>query len=276
MTPPEEMRTRLQAAGLGRLAEGLAALARPAIRLVPSAGEAGSRIGGAPDLPPGLAWPEFRGQPQSFVAQVRCEEVAHLDPSGALPGAGLLSFFYDAEQSIWGFDPADRGGWEVLFFPEGAPLEPREPPRGIGGTGAFASTALVGIAEVSYPPYDSPDLDRLRLSRDERFLYGDARGDAGETVHRLLGYPDQIQGDMQIECQLASHGLYCGDSSGFEDPRARVLAAGATEWRLLLQVDSDEAAGTMWGDAGRIFYWIRDRDLRERRFDGTWLILQCS
>ena len=32
----------------------------------------------------------------------------------------------------------------------------------------------------------------------------------------------------------------------------------------------------MWGDVGRLYFWIRDADLRARRFDATWLILQCS
>jgi len=32
----------------------------------------------------------------------------------------------------------------------------------------------------------------------------------------------------------------------------------------------------MWGDLGRIYYWIRDDDLAARRFDRSWLVLQCG
>jgi uncharacterized protein YwqG len=32
----------------------------------------------------------------------------------------------------------------------------------------------------------------------------------------------------------------------------------------------------MWGDAGCLYYWIRAEDLRARRFDRAWMILQCS
>jgi uncharacterized protein YwqG len=38
---------------------------------------------------------------------------------------------------------------------------------------------------------------------------------------------------------------------------------------------AEEAAGMMWGDAGRIYFWIRREDLLARDFDRSWLILQC-
>lgn len=52
-------------------------------------------------------------------------------------------------------------------------------------------------------------------------------------VHRLFGYPDLIQGDMNLQ-------------------------------------------NMMWGDVGRIYFWIREQDLKNFDFDKTWLILQCS
>ena len=43
---------------------------------------------------------------------------------------------------------------------------------------------------------------------------------------------------LHLQCQLLSHGI-----SDEQDPRAAGLAAGALNWQLLLQVDSDDAAG---------------------------------
>jgi uncharacterized protein YwqG len=80
---------------------------------------------------------------------------------------------------------------------------------------------------------------------------------------------------MQTEVQLVSHGLYCGNATGYNDPRAEELRAGASQWRLLLQIDSDDDTGMMWGDVGRIYYWIHERDLAAGVFENTWLILQC-
>ena len=39
-----------------------------------------------------------------------------------------------------------------------------------------------------------------------------------------------------------------------------MLEAGADDWRLLLQVNSDDYAGWMWGDVGRVYFWIRRQD----------------
>jgi len=47
------------------------------------------------------------------------------------------------------------------------------------------------------------------------------------------------------------------------------------KFQLLLQVDSDVHTGMVWGDEGRIYFWIHEADLREKRFDRVWLRLQC-
>ena len=94
-------------------------------------------------------------------------------------------------------------------------------------------------------------------------------------LHHLLGHSANVQGDMQLEAQLVMNGLYCGNSSGYEDPRAGELESGADDWLLLLQLDSDDGAGVMWGDNGRLYFWIRSEDLRQLRFDKVWMTLQC-
>ena len=52
-------------------------------------------------------------------------------------------------------------------------------------------------------------------------------------------------------------------------------AVPAPDWRLLLQVDSDERLGTQWGDAGSIYFLVRPDALERRAFERTWLIGQC-
>jgi uncharacterized protein YwqG len=92
------------------------------------------------------------------------------------------------------------------------------------------------------------------------------------TVHRLLGHPDPIQGDMQQECQFASHGLRPGEA-GESDAE---LLGGAVDWRLLLQVDSQDEVGMMWSDVGRIYFWITEGALAAADWQDCWLILQCT
>lgn len=114
------------------------------------------------------------------------------------------------------------------------------------------------------------------MSRDELHRYAEVLPEETPPAHRLLCHPDPIQGDMQMECQLVTNGLYCGDGTAYDDPRSVVLQPGTVNWPLLLQVDSDDDAGMMWGDLGRIYYWIREADLAARAWDTAWPILQCS
>jgi uncharacterized protein YwqG len=91
----------------------------------------------------------------------------------------------------------------------------------------------------------------------------------------MLGAPHVIQGDMPLECQLVTNGLYAGNASGYKDPRRKELEPGSADWTLLLQIDSDDNAKMMWGDAGMLYVWIRHQDLASRNFDKAWIILQC-
>lgn len=54
------------------------------------------------------------------------------------------------------------------------------------------------------------------------------------------------------------------------------LAKNSGRWNLLMQVDSNEDNGMMWGDLGRLYLWITSEDLAARKFENCWLILQCG
>jgi len=53
------------------------------------------------------------------------------------------------------------------------------------------------------------------------------------------------------------------------------LKPGAANWHLLLQFDTDDDLGLMWGDGGRLYFWVEAEAGRDGRFDNAWLILQC-
>lgn len=230
-----------------------------------------SKLGGLPDLPKGTEWPKWQDEPLSFIAQLRMSDIAAYDVENALPQSGVLYFFYDAEDQPWGYSPDDRGGWKVLYYNgELSLLDRILAPLMLPEDCKFKACGFHFSSEVTVPDDESLHIEALGLTEDEQnllrdlLLHSEVFQEDDEITHRLLGHPDQIQGEMQLECQLVFHGLYCGDSTGYQDPRAAELKAGA-----------EEAAGMMWGDVGRLYYWIRREDLKACNFDNVWLELQC-
>lgn len=239
-----------------------------------------SHVGGVPDVPPGFVWPRYKDAPLSFIAQLQLAEVPLDMIDLSLPKNGSLMFFYDSEQRTWGFDPQDRGS-ALVSFTESPPDElirtnaPTDTPE----MGLFnccriefeASASLPDAWSIHYQP-------ELSVSEsDMLFEYFDwCRSKTVGPKHRVGGHADCVQNPMELECQLVANGLYCGDSTGYEDPRRASLEQTATDWKLLLQIDSDDEASMMWGDVGTIYFWIREADLRVRTFEHAWLVLQCG
>jgi uncharacterized protein YwqG len=277
-------------AGLSRVANDLAARLQPSIRIVASSAHEErispglSTFGGRPDLPAGTPWPERDGRPLAFIGQLRLADIAPHDASHFLPASGLLSFFYDAAEQPWGSQASDQGGWRVLFHTvDPALLHPSPPPAGLGSRDVFEPCRLHFSHDVTLPPFCSVTVDSLGLTEAERQAYvnmelehvPEARGGARRPVHRMLGHPDAIQGDMQLECQMVRHGLDTGTVVTYGDPLVEELKKGVMNWMLLLQVDSDEAPGWMWGDVGRIYFWIQRDAFLAGDFAKVWTILQC-
>ncbi|MDJ0915772.1 MAG: DUF1963 domain-containing protein, partial [Desulfobacterales bacterium] len=131
----------------------------------------------------------------------------------------------------------------------------------------------------SSPGWERDAVAKLNLTDQEFDLLSDLQTEAFEDnpMHQMGGYPYPMQGDqMELECQLVTNGLYCGDASGYQDPRAKELQKGVADWQLLFQMDSDDDLNLMWGDAGLIYFWIRKQDAMAKSFEKTWLVLQCG
>lgn len=238
-----------------------------------------SKIGGLPNLPQNIDWPRWNEIPLSFLAQIDLSKLGDPHFSGDLASKEYLYFFYDDRQSTWGFDPADRGSWQVLYLAEEPPTILREAPRDLPRDAVFGEKYVTARAMTSYPDVGRLGVDKASLSDkvlDDLLAQKDAPFN-GKPQHQVGGFPNPVQDDeMELECQLVSNGLYCGDLSGYNDPRVATLGAGATEWKLLLQLDSDDDANMMWGDLGLLYFWIRSSDLVTRNFSNVWMILQCS
>ena len=107
---------------------------------------------------------------------------------------------------------------------------------------------------------------------DEFLADMDAQFMGNQPRHKLGGFAENIQGDVRAEFAAAL------DSAGKPSGTADWAKATekATEWELLLQIDSDDQLNVMWGDAGMIYFGLRREDLTSARFENSSVILQCS
>lgn len=275
------LRARLEAAGLHAYADELTGFARPSVRLISQPGSTNlaigsSKLGGSADLPAGTQWPRSRGEPLDFFAQINLADTRRYASDALLPADGVLSFFYDTVTQPWGFDSKDAGCSAVLYTPGGSALERRDAPRRSDGVEVrFREAALSAQPEWTFAPWESYDIEMLGMTQEAADAYADlGLAESGGVTHRLLGHPDAIQGDMQRECQLASSGVHVGGTAA-DSARAGALPTRAADWRLLLQIDSDDAADMKWGDSGRIYFWMTVQALERREWSRAWLILQC-
>jgi len=114
--------------------------------------------------------------------------------------------------------------------------------------------AQIRLSDIA-PPEQRKEADAyIELEQQLEAFY------ENETLHhQLLSHPFQIQGDLLWECQQ--------DTGYARDP---------TDWRLLLQIDTDDDAGVMWGDVGILYFYIPQQALAARDFSQVHLIMQCS
>ncbi len=249
-------------------------LQKAALHAVTTIPRGTSFFGGAPSIAPDR-WPERNGKRLDFIVQIDLAATQALLPMPWLPKAGALLFFYDVKHQPWGFDPADRGSWAVIhqpvtsheLMPAGSP-EPSDP--------SYRRVYVMFRTILNYPTVErEPSLD---LTDEEMDALTDLSSEqfGEQPCHQLGGLPSPVQGDcMERECQLASNGIFFGDEKHLEDPRVPQLEKGAAEWRLLLQLDSDDSAGFVWGDAGMLYFFVRESDARAGDFSNVWMVLQC-
>lgn len=302
----EELSALIREVGLGHVEEKLMQAARPSVRLhLHPVDEAtipigGTKFGGAPDLPPGFEWPIWQGYPESdrsryppgeftrddgaqeFLAQLRLEDLVIYNLGGALPASGILYFFCATWKAALGWDPEDRDCWKVFHYNgDLSKLARRLPPSpgpGQNETGYWATEdTLLTCLRIEYQPdltlpefNDPKSYAALGLSEAEEERYEELFVRLGwlqeggqptyvPPIHRLLGFPQIVQYDTNAP-----------------DPDQN--------WRLLLQLDTEDVTGSRmpdaitlnWQGAGRGYFYIPAQALAEQNFDAVWVDMQCS
>ena len=248
-----------------------------------------SKFGGKPHLPANFLWPYYEGadymdeetanRPLSFLAQFNLEEIAEFDTDNRLPHTGMLYFFYELCTMKWGFDPKDKGCAQVYYIEDTTDIRPVDFPEDLAEDFIIPEFSLKFSSQKNVPDYEEivgccTDVD-WDCYDEERVLYGCDLSE--EETSKLLGYADLIQGDMLFQCAEIADGIYCGGVPEFTDGQCEKLMEERQEWTLLFQMSTVKKDGyeLMFGDCGSIYFYIRKQDLKEKKFDDTWMILQC-
>ncbi|MGI9378469.1 MAG: YwqG family protein [Methyloligellaceae bacterium] len=232
-------------------------VSRPCLVGTPCNQERASYFGGMPHVPPNFDWPTKDGHPLAFVGQIHSRDI-DLVPSDD----GDLLFFYDNRH--WGYKPKDIGHAIVTHIPAGINRHQSDlPTRTVSGFFGLTKESVspkryerVNVrfeTSTSYPWYERELLTFSDDVADERYteFCCSIRPDI-----QIGGYPSPVQSDfMERDCINAFN---IGDID---------------DWVLLLQLF--EVGDMMWGDAGALYWFIHQDDLRTMRFDRVWMVSQC-
>ena len=192
-------------------------------RLVPllpgEAGRGRSWIGGAPMLPERMAWPEAKGHPMLFVAQVALDELPEGIWGGLGPREGWLAFFMPSEGR---FDEDMRV--VHLTGPVSERAWPKVPNTFYFGYGGDRARETLAAAGLSVPPH--PPRFPVAIDRHDGPLNGDRPRPSGEP----------LRDTVQIDYDPRSPAF-----RPFDRPTARALAQAAItgQRRGLKSVDDD-------------------------------------
>ncbi len=210
------------------------------------------------------AWPRYEGRPLCCVAQLDLGEMRSAGGPAWLPDHGRLLFFYELECGSWGLYAKDVGSAVVVY--ETGPPATAIKPDDLSYAADFPAYPVTFARDVSFPTEERLAIDWSRLNKASADALEEALVELAPAApaHQIAGYPSPVQSDcMEAECQ---------DIAGRLGQRGGDVA----DWRLLLQVDTDDEAGMMWGDVGSLYFWVREQDAKIGDFSKIWMILQCN
>lgn len=270
-----------------------------------------SRFGGPAMVPDGFEWPMYVAEPfmgrdpdedpKTFtlwyakqqklpmwlIAQLNLAELPMETP---LPREGLLSFFTDPFDGVWGGEKSDQQGIRIVYFPPGrfGELRPLDRPEVAFHPGAFADWNWPQYRMEYYAKWTFSDWEkvwRLNEQATDARPYDDVEQRISDTITEIFGYScghflldggRNHDGDPRCSAEHVwnpdpeppegiGYEAYCERREQFE-------RRAAATWTCLLSIRNDDVLRPVVGDCGGLSFLIRKSDLAERRFDRPWIV----
>ena len=277
LTTQEEFKEAFITEGLGDKWQYFKTQLRPEIRIKPKHVEEDlldigqSKIGGNPDLPSDVNWPiQKNGKKLAFLAQLNFDEFTSDFPN--LPNSGILYFFYDEAQEFWGDSKENSDSFRSIFIENPSNLERRTAPDDfvVLKGGMYRPCKLKFTNSYSLPNWEHDYVsEQFKDTNNEPYI---DISSSGQYITKLFGHSINVQGTMEYECEMVDRGYSWNDIPENEKP---IISKESNKWNLLFQLDSEDEAKMMWGDVGRLYFWIKKEDLEKHNFDKTWMMFQC-
>jgi uncharacterized protein YwqG len=237
-----------------------------------------SKFGGYPDMPFNLKWPTS-DKIYLFLAQINFEELPHNE---IYPNCGMLYFFVNfsyPEECVVIYSLSKELNKQIpiaesykkknilsLFLGKKKEFK------------VFSECSLSFDMEYTIPSYDSLFYRMIELNlqthdpvnyiNQETYFNELYHETEDRAKHQLGGYYKGVQ-DSCIELTLE----YEEDRNTFLKKVGIEEIEKSLEWTLLLQIDTDKRINFLWADNGKLFFFIKKKDLKKRDFSNVKVFL---
>jgi uncharacterized protein YwqG len=234
-----------------------------------------SKLGGQPDLPKNIEWPNFNDKPMIFLGQINFAEFKELDIEDILPDTGLVYYFIHFKEPENEFGAEynfliDKKEYEVIYSTETA-LETRDFPENLPDAYKFNEQGISFKLGYCLPARESLEIEKFD-PKDEDVIwdfndeYGNVEGE------QILGYCMPIQADVTWDWAFSylnfpTYELTDTDNKNIDEIRPDFINL------LQFSLDNSQTGFNKIGISIG-YFGIKKEDLKNKRFDKTILIFQ--
>ena len=171
-----------------------------------------------------------------FIAQINCSEIKPFDRENLFPSEGILYFFLDLSK----LTNKEKDAVEIVYFQDITNLKMNAEILTLPDVYPGSLQFLEG---GGLPQYDT---DVIKNMLKDYEIDGYFKATNREQSHKMGGYPDTITQDFQLN----------------------------NDKILLLQLDSDQGTGLLWGNMGRLFVFADKQSVLSCKFDKIYSYIQ--
>lgn len=239
-----------------------------------------SKIGGKPDLPKDVSWPELNDSHLVFCAQYNVSEFAKFDIENLLPKKGMFYIFIGLNEESNAFSMKQNDA-KIFFIENLENLERKEYPI------SFNLEKIVEPAEIKYvESITIPDDENFKLfyfnDKYEDFyfhFYQDTEEYIDEelnsftdNMHQVLGEDKSVQSSVVYE--FSRNELNITDEDYTE--KWNEIVENSKTYTNLIQLDCTDSNTNLskYGGSGVLYIGLKTKELEVRNFNNLVMSFQ--